>query len=210
MWGMILAIFGILLVVCVLSGCSFWWADPKYYKTKELGKKYGGFYIFDKQFADEIKQREMERDKFRKKVRDMSATDEEFRLNSRKYDVNKALPQTLSNGCKYYLKARYVLSDKPEYTYYENKIKEYLGAENYDKVKHFIYIKIYYECNEKIYPIVISLSIPYVATTYGLFGDEGRGFSFSSSITLYLNNASILYLIDDKFVKSDKNYYEEY
>ena len=200
----------ITIQVVFLVGCALFLAQPTNpKKAKELDRfadKYGGFYIFDKQFADEIKQREMER----KEYMDIFFKTHKLFTRDDLASLNKALPQTLSNGCKYYENEILFFQNNPKYAYYENKIKEYLGAENYDKVKHFMYVDSYYECNEKIYPIVISLSIPYVATTYGLFGDEGRGFSFSSSITLYLNNASILYLIDDKFVKSDKNYYEEY
>ena len=207
---MVYSIASVLFAVVFLVGCALFLAQPTNpKKAKELDRfadKYGGFYIFDKQFADEIKQREMER----KEYMDIFFKTHKLFTRDDLASLNKALPQTLSNGCKYYENEILFFQNNPKYAYYENKIKEYLGAENYDKVKHFMYVDSYYECNEKIYPIVISLSIPYVATTYGLFGDEGREFSFSSSITLCLNNASILYLIDDKFVKSDKNYYEEY
>lgn len=60
-------IFGILATMFLVSGCSFWWADPGYYKYKKLANKYGSFYIFNKNLAGEMKQREMERGEFDKK-----------------------------------------------------------------------------------------------------------------------------------------------
>ena len=48
-------IFGILATMFLVSGCSFWWADPGYYKYKKLANKYGSFYIFNKKLAGEMK-----------------------------------------------------------------------------------------------------------------------------------------------------------
>lgn len=43
-----------------------------------------------------------------------------------------------ANIMKHYL--TYSFSSEPKYADYQNKIKEYLGAENYDKVKDLISI----------------------------------------------------------------------
>ncbi|RTJ90670.1 hypothetical protein C3H43_10060, partial [Campylobacter jejuni] len=68
----------------------------------------------------------------------MSASDEELRANIKKYDVEKKFPQVLSNGCKYYRsdyrykgKADFGFKDKPEFAYYEDQFKAYMGEENY-------------------------------------------------------------------------------
>ncbi|MGF7494236.1 tRNA 2-selenouridine synthase, partial [Campylobacter concisus] len=64
-------------------------------EIKELGKKYGGVYIFNKKFYDEIEKRERERSDY---------MDNFFKNNKRNFKrddlaiMDKKLPQTLSNG----------------------------------------------------------------------------------------------------------------
>ncbi|GAB0172988.1 hypothetical protein [Helicobacter trogontum] len=50
----ILAIFGILAIMFLLSGCSFKYFDPQFYKFVYLGTKYGGTYIYDLEIYNEI------------------------------------------------------------------------------------------------------------------------------------------------------------
>ncbi|RDU59348.1 hypothetical protein CQA53_11530 [Helicobacter didelphidarum] len=52
----ILSVIGILIVMVVFSGCSFWWADPQFYKTKHLGNKEGGWYVLEPEIYDEMRQ----------------------------------------------------------------------------------------------------------------------------------------------------------
>ena len=49
----ILGIFGILAIMFLLSGCSFKYFDPQWYKFKSLVKKESGFYIYDKDLFQE-------------------------------------------------------------------------------------------------------------------------------------------------------------
>lgn len=49
----ILGIFGILAIMFLLSGCSFKYFDPQWYKFKSLVKKESGDYIFNKTLYDE-------------------------------------------------------------------------------------------------------------------------------------------------------------
>lgn len=65
----------------------------------------------------------------------------------------------------------------------------------------------------KKYPLVVSLTIPYWFKEYGLFGGLDSGFYVNRFEIMHLSNPYILYmlyLIDGKFVKSDKKYYKEY
>ncbi|TLD97030.1 hypothetical protein [Helicobacter trogontum] len=201
-------IISVLFIAVLFVGCMLIPAQPTNpKKAKELDRfadKYGGFYIFDKQFVDEIKQREMER----KEYMDIFFKTHKLFTRDDLASLNKALPQTLSNGCKYYENEILFFQDKPKYTYYENKIKEYLGAENYNKLKPYMYVYSYYECSEKIYPLIISLNIQYDMVKYGLFGDEGRGFSIAKHYSVPAGTrkySSTFYLINDRFVESKEN-----
>ncbi|WP_431393056.1 hypothetical protein [Campylobacter taeniopygiae] len=56
--------------------------------------------------------------------------------------INYFLKSFLSSGCKYYRsdyrykgKANFGFKDKLEFTYCEDKLKEYMGEENYKKSK---------------------------------------------------------------------------
>lgn len=120
-------------------------------------------------------------------------------------EVDEAIPQTLSNGCRYYINKGFVFEKKPEYAYYENKFREYLGAENYDNIlKPFLQIDVYYECNGKKIPLAFLMSLQYIMVKYGLFGDEGRGFSIKQEYFVSAGTSRYktrFFLIDDKFVK---------
>ena len=71
-----------------------------------------------------------------------------------------------------------------------------------------MYVYSYYECSEKIYPLIISLNIQYDMVKYGLFGDEGRGFSIAKHYSVPAGTrkySSTFYLINDRFVESKEN-----
>ncbi|HEB7546104.1 TPA: tRNA 2-selenouridine synthase [Campylobacter coli] len=146
----------------------------------------------------------------------MSASDEELRANIKKYDVEKKFPQVLSNGCKYYRNDYnydikdpdydFNFDDKPEFAYYEDQFKAYMGEENYKKLRPYLGMTTYYVCEGKKYPVVFATMIDYKVKNYGLFGDEGRGFSFSSISRKSAGGGSFHYFTNGKFIKSDEKY----
>ncbi|WP_353477249.1 tRNA 2-selenouridine synthase [Campylobacter jejuni] len=127
--------------------------------------------------------------------------------------LNKILPQVLSNGCKYYRsdyrykgKADFNFKDKPEFAYYEDQFKAYMGEENYKKLRPYLGMTTYYVCEGKKYPVVFDTMIDYKVKSYGLFGDEGRGFSFSSISRKSAGGGHFHYFTNGKFIKSDEKY----
>ncbi|WP_167935816.1 tRNA 2-selenouridine synthase [Campylobacter lari] len=127
--------------------------------------------------------------------------------------LKKKFPQVLSNGCKYYRsdyrykgKANFGFKDKPEFTYYEDQFKAYMGEENYKKLRPHLGMTTYYVCNGKKYPVVFATMIDYKVKSYGLFGDEARGFSFSSISRKSAGGGSFHYFTNNKFIKSDEKY----
>ncbi|XAK38666.1 tRNA 2-selenouridine synthase [Campylobacter coli] len=130
--------------------------------------------------------------------------------------VDKLLPQTLSNGCKYYRNDYnydikdpdydFNFDDKPEFAYYEDQFKAYMGEENYKKLRPYLGMTTYYVCEGKKYPVVFATMIDYKVKNYGLFGDEGRGFSFSSISRKSAGGGSFHYFTNGKFIKSDEKY----
>jgi len=98
--------------------------------------------------------------------------------------VDKKLPQILSNGKPYY-------TDKGDYSRkfkkqpkiaqgYSNRVKEFIGQENFNKYPPSINTEYFYiNDNDEAVPITMGVSYSYKVTNYGLYGDEGRGFSLS-------------------------------
>ncbi|XAK36998.1 hypothetical protein AAID93_05000 [Campylobacter coli] len=78
-------------------------------------------------------------------INNISASDEELRAYIKKYDIEKKFPKILSNGCKYYRNDYnydvkdpdydFNFDDKPEFAYYEDQFKAYMGEENYKKLR---------------------------------------------------------------------------
>ncbi|WP_139454048.1 hypothetical protein [Campylobacter armoricus] len=81
-----------------------------------------------------------------------------------------------------------------------------MGEENYKKLRPYLGMTTYYVCKGKKYPVVFSTRFMYSKKSYGLFGDEGRGFSFSSTRYTGVGGGSFHYFIDGKFIKSDEEY----
>ena len=184
----------LLLTSIFLIACSANQASNKISNSEleSLASKYGGVYVFNQKFVEEIEKREAERKELSKTLGD------KIRSNPRKikqgdkfitiYDVdttliNKQLPQTLSNGKKYYENS----TDYENQTgkkvkipaEYKEKVINFIGIDNYNKSKPGF--DLGYFCIDKDDNIeVIDMTVDYYVTKtdYGLYGDEGMGFSF--------------------------------
>ena len=209
----------LLLTSIFLIACSANQANKKISNSEleNLAKQYGGVYIFDEKFEKEIERREKEREELAKNLGD------KIRSNPRKvkqgdkfitiYDVdmtlvNQKFPQTLSNGKKYY--TRWIdyerdtgkKAEVPES--YTNKIKEFIGND-FLKEEPRIYPKYMYFDGKEMRIIKIYLSYTYIETKYGLFGDEGRGVSFTKESFGTKSGDNIFYLTNNKFIKANKD-----
>ena len=209
----------LLLTSIFLIACSANQASNKISNSEleNLASKYGGVYVFNEKFEKEIEKREAERKELSKTLGD------KIRSNPRKikqgdkfitiYDVdmtliNKQLPQTLSNGKKYY--TRWMDYERetgkkaeiPET--YINKIKEFIG-DDFLKEEPRIYPKYMYFDGKEMSVIRIYLSYDYIKTKYGLFGDENRGISFKQDTFGVKSGDNIFYLINGKFERASKD-----
>ncbi|MBE9836460.1 tRNA 2-selenouridine synthase [Campylobacter concisus] len=211
----------LLLTSIFLIACSANQASNKISNSEleNLASKYGGVYVFNEKFEKEIEKREAERKELSKTLGD------KIRSNPRKikqgdkfitiYDVdttliNKQLPQILSNGKKYY--TRWIDYERetgkkaeiPEV--YINKIKEFMGDENYNKSPNLpILVMFYVDNNDEITPIKLSMSYTYYRTKYGLFGDEGHGVRFKDEEQIFIRGGNKFILINGKFERVSKD-----
>ena len=184
-----------LLAIVFLVGCSAKDTSNNKLSNSEitkLGKKYGGVYVFNKKFEKEIDDRERERRAYELSVLDRVKSDEEMRVELRGFD--QKFPQTLSNGKQYYLRSNYkgkvVIPEEVSL-----KIKNYIGEKAY---KHcsIVIEEFYIDDNEQLQVISLSLMFYIGYTKFGLFGDEGRGFSLSRRDIKDVGGDSIFYLED--------------
>ena len=190
-----------LLAIVFLVGCS---AKDTSSNNKlsnseitKLGKKYGGVYVFNKKFEKEIDDRERERKDY---MDDFFKTRKVFKKDDLKV-LDNTLPQTLSNGKKYYTTTRAYGEDYnkqaklPEI--YKEKIINFIGQEDYNKFKPSMLLSYFYvDDNKNIIPIVVSVYYTIGYTKYGFFGDEGRGFSLSRRDIKDVGGDSVFYLED--------------
>ena len=201
------AITLLLLTSIFLIACSANQTGSKISNSEleNLASKYGGVYIFNQRFVDEIDRREKERSDY---------MDDFFKNNKRNFKrddlaiMDKKLPQTLSNGKKYY--TRWIDYENqtgkkakiPEI--YINKIKEFIG-DDFNKQKPELLMLYLYEDNGIAIPITVRASYTYVKTKYGLFGDEGRGVKLSKQNFVTRTSRSEFHIINGKFERVSKD-----
>ena len=204
-----LAITLLLLTSIFLIACSANQANKKISNSEleNLAKQYGGVYIFNQKFVDEIERIEKERSDY---------MDDFFKNNKRNFKradleiMDQKLPQTLSNGKRYY--TRWIdyenQTGKKAKTseVYINKIIEFIGLENFNKEKPYLDLgKLYVDDNGEIVPISIDVYYETYSTKYGLFGDEGMGISFSKKSIVPVSGGNKFILINNKFIKANKD-----
>ena len=170
----------LLLTSIFLIACSANQASNKINNSEleNLASKYGGGYIFNKKFYDEINTNEKIRREAELAIVNASKTDAEMRQNLKGFD--KKYPRTLSNGKPYYTPTR-AYEKQPKLSNQDRqKIINYIGTENYNKFKPTMLPSYFYvDDNNNVVAIAVSVYYAVGYTKYGLFGDEGRGFSLS-------------------------------
>ena len=199
----------LLLTSIFLIACSANQASNKISNSEleNLASKYGGVYIFNQKFVEEIEKREKERSDY---------MDDFFRNNKRNFKrddlaiMDKKLPQTLSNGKKYYENS----TDYENQTgkkvkipaEYKEKVINFIGIDNYNKSKPGF--DLGYFCIDKDDNIeVIDMTVDYYVTKtdYGLYGDEGMGFSFKKNRYVNISGDNKFILTNGKFERASKD-----
>ena len=170
------AITLLLLTSIFLIACSANQASNKINNSEleNLASKYGGVYVFNQKFVEEIEKREAERKELSKKMKGRDLGDGLYAIDPK--PINEKLPRILSNGKQYHLRRNYskkvVIPDDVVV-----KLKNFMGEIAY-KLSSIMIDEFYFD-NENLKVISLDVSFYEGYTKYGLFGDEGRGFSIS-------------------------------
>ena len=184
------AIILLLLTSIFLIACSANQASNKISNSEleNLASKYGGVYVFNEKFEKEIEKQEQIRDSKRKEILERIKTIPNKNERNKKmreilkleFYNNPEMQQILSNGKPYYTPAR-TYEKKPELSNQDRqKIINYIGTENYNKFKPTMLPSYFYvDDNNNVVAIAVSVYYAVGYTKYGLFGDEGAGFSLS-------------------------------
>lgn len=198
----------LLLTSIFLIACSANQASNKISNSEleNLASKYGGVYIFNQKFVEEIEKREKERSDY---------MDDFFKNNKRNFKrddlaiMDKKLPQTLSNGKKYYENSTAYENQTGKKVKipaeYKEKVINFIGIDNYNKSKPGF--DLGYFCIDKDDNIeVIDMTVDYyiTKTDYGLYGDEGMGFSFKKNRYVNISGDNKFILTNGKFIKAEK------
>ena len=175
-------------------------------ELENLASKYGGVYVFNQKFVEEIGKREKERSDY---------MDDFFKNNKRNFKrddlaiMDKKLPQTLSNGKKYYENSTAYENQTGKKVKipaeYKEKVINFIGIDNYNKSKPGF--DLGYFCIDKDDNIeVIDMTVDYyvIKTDYGLYGDEGMGFSFKKNRYVNISGDNKFILTNGKFIKAEK------
>ena len=199
----------LLLTSIFLIACSANQASNKISNSEleNLASKYGGVYIFNQKFVEEIEKREKERSDY---------MDDFFRNNKRNFKrddlaiMDKKLPQTLSNGKKYYENSTAYENQTGKKVKipaeYKEKVINFIGIDNYNKSKPGF--DLGYFCIDKDDNIeVIDMTVDYYVTKtdYGLYGDEGMGFSFKKNRYVNISGDNKFILTNGKFERVGKD-----
>ena len=206
------AIILLLLTSIFLIACSANQASNNINNSeiKELGKKYGGVYIFNKKFEKEIEKQEQIRDSKRKEILERIKTIPDKNERNKKmreilkleFYNNPEMQQILSNGKPYYTINTYQKAVNLSKTYID-KVIDYIGQENYYKFTPDINVwSFYIDDNNNIVPIELTVTYNYKVKKYGLFGDEGRGFSLSKGEIHTARGGNKFILNNNKFEKA--------
>ena len=184
-------------------------------EQESIAKKYGGVYVFDEKLEKEIDKREEERDKVNKEIlkevsniQDKEEQNKQLRLLlQEKFYDNPKLERVLSNGKRYYVTTRDYGNDFKKQAWipreYSEKINEFIGKENLEKIKPSKLLSYFYADNENgdIVPIVVSVYYNVPTIVFGLYGDEASGIKFTKTIINDVGGDDYFYLIDNKFQK---------
>ena len=198
----------LLLTSIFLIACSANQASNKISNSEleNLAIKYGGVYVFNEKFEKEIEKQEQIRDSKRKEILERIKTIPNKNERNKKmreilklefYD-NPKMQQILSNGKQYYLRSEYtkkvVIPDDVV-----AKLKNFMGEAAYNRSS--IMISDFYIDDEKLKVISLDINFYEGYTKYGLFGDEGRGFSLSRKDIRNVSSLNRFILNNNKFEK---------
>ena len=199
----------LLLTSIFLIACSANQASNKISNSEleNLASKYGGVYVFNEKFEKEITTKEKIRREAELAIVNASKTDAEMRKNLKGFDTK--YPQTLSNGKKYYENSTAYENQTGKRVKipaeYKEKVINFIGIDNYNKSKPGF--DLGYFCIDKDDNIeVIDMTVDYYVTKtdYGLYGDEGMGFSFKKNRYVNISGDNKFILINGKFIKAEK------
>ena len=176
-------------------------------EQESIAKKYGGVYVFDEKLEKEIDKREEERRIMTKGLSGKKLAENRYAVDMT--PVNEKLPRVLSNGKRYYLRwVDYENETRKKIKtpqIYKDKIKEFIGSEDYEKFKPSYDLGYFYiDDNDEIRAIDLSLDYYVVETTYTLSGDEASGIKFTKNRYINVAGDNYFYLIDSKFQKINK------
>ena len=199
----------LLLTSIFLIACSANQASNKISNSEleNLASKYGGVYVFNQKFVEEIEKREAERKELRKNTKGKDLGGGLYSVNTKVID--EKYPQILSNGKKYYTRwidyKKEMKRDAKIPKNFIDMIINFIGLENFNKQKPYLDLgKLYVDDNGELVPISIDVYYEIYSTKYGLFGDEGMGVSFSKKSVVPLSGGNKFILINGKFVKAEK------
>jgi len=173
-------------------------------EQESIAKKYGGVYVFDEKLEKEIDKREEERRIMTKGLSGKKLAENRYAVDMT--PVNEKLPRVLSNGKRYYLRwVDYENETIKTPQIYKDKIKEFIGSEDYEKFKPSYDLGYFYiDDNDEIRAIDLSLDYYVVETTYTLSGDEASGIKFTKNRYINVAGDNYFYFIDNKFQKINK------